>query len=452
MDSKNLSILVVDDEKNFRTLLFDALIPEGYFIDEADNGINALKKVQEKHFDVAIVDVIMPQMGGLSFLEKVVILKPNLFIIMMSGLNDVENIIKAIKIGAFHFLTKPLDIDLLYKLLNKIVEQIKLNNENLKLKEKLSFYESYPNIIGTSEAFIKIVQQALQLARTEAFCLLNGESGTGKEVICELIHKESNRKKGPLLKINCAAIPTNLLESELFGYEKGAFTGAYQTKKGLFELADNGTLFLDEIGDLDLTLQAKLLRVIELGEFNRVGGEKTLKSNVRIISATNKDLQQKIKENAFREDLYYRLNVVNLYLPPLRDRVEDIPILVNHFVKELSEKNQKPIKPVSKKTLSYLLTYPFEGNIRELKNLIERAIVFSKDDTIELKDIFDENTFQVEKHYIQIPIDTTMANVESIVIKKVLEFVDGDKKKAAEILNISLRKIFYKLKEEKLKS
>ncbi len=449
MSKDNLSILVVDDEKNFRGLFIDVLSPEGYSVNVAEHGAQGLEKVQDNHYDVAIVDVMMPIMNGLQFLKEALAIQPNLYVIMMSALNDAENIVTAVKHGAFHFLLKPIDIDFLFSLLAKIIEQKKLNEENLKLKEKISFYESYPNILGNSKNFLKVVQQSLQISKTEASCLIRGESGTGKELVCEMIHKESLRKKGPLIKINCAAIPPNLLESELFGHEKGAFTGAYTSKKGVFELANHGTLFLDEIGDLDLSLQAKLLRVIESGEFSRVGAEKSLTTDVRIISATHMDLQKKIKENSFREDLYYRLNVVSISLPSLRERVEDIPLLANHFIKELSIKNQKTAKPISIQALSYLLTYPFEGNIRELKNLMERAVVFSIGDTIELTDIFGEDTFQRDKHYIMVPVNTSLQEIETSVIHKVLELTGGNKKKTAEILNISLRKVFYKVKEEK---
>ncbi len=445
----NFDILVIDDEKNIRGLLVDLLEPEGFNVDTAEDGVAGLQKLQEKQYDLVLVDVMMPRKDGLQLLSEAMVFQPNLPVIMMSALNDVNNIITAIKKGAFHFLTKPIDIDLVYSLVNKIVDQKKMNDENRHLKEKLSFYESYPNIIGNSKPFLDAVQRALQIARTEAFCLILGESGTGKELIAELIQKESSRKDAPFFKINCAAIPSNLLESELFGHEKGSFTGAIQMKKGLFELSNLGTLFLDEIGDLELPLQAKLLRAIELGEFTRVGGQKVIKTNVRIISATHRDLPEKIKDKSFREDLYYRLNVVNIYLPTLRERIEDIPILAKHFIKELSVKNFKPEKPITNEALSYLMTYPFKGNVRELKNLMERAVVLSNNDTIDLGDIFGDNTFRQEKHYLQIPIGIPMQDIENIVIKKVLELNNGDKKKTADMLQVSLRKIFYKVKEEK---
>ncbi|MDH5681475.1 MAG: sigma-54 dependent transcriptional regulator [Spirochaetota bacterium] len=449
MESRKLSILIVDDEKNFRTMLSDALVPEGYDVETAEDGRKGLEKFASRHFDLAIVDVMMPVMDGLSFLKEVKAKNGALHVIMMSALNDVDNVVSAVKHGAVNFLIKPIDLDVLFPIVSSIEDQIKLNEENIELREKLSLYESHPNIVGNSPKFTSILKKAMQIARTEAFCILFGESGTGKEVICELLHRESPRNKSLLRKINCAAIPPNLLESELFGYEKGAFTGAYQTKKGLFELADKGTLFLDEIGDLDLNLQAKLLRVIELGEFTRVGGERTITSNVRIISATNKDLLAKIQEKTFREDLYYRLNVVNLTLPPLRDRVEDIPLLANHFITELCKKNKKDIRPISLEALEYLRSYPFEGNVRELKNLMERAVVFATGKNIELMDIFGEDTFKYEKHYFQVPINMPMEEIERNVIHKVLELTNGDKKKAAEMLKISVRKIFYKIKEEK---
>ncbi len=445
----NISVLVVDDEKNFRSLLEDALSPEGYLVDTAENGEVGLSKARAKHYDLAIVDVMMPKKNGLEFLSEALIHQPDLIVIMMSAVNDVERIIDATKKGAFHFLIKPIDLDVLYSLLNQIVEKIKLNEENIELKEKLSYYESFPSIIGNSPPLMKVIQQTMQIARTEAFCLILGESGTGKELICDLIHKKSPRAKGPLLKINCAAIPSSLLESELFGHEKGAFTGAYQTKKGLFELADGGTLFLDEIGDLEMALQSKLLRAIELGEFSRVGGQKVIKSYLRIVSATHRNLHNKIKNNTFREDLYYRLNVVSVRLPPLRDRTEDIPLLANHFIKELSIKNQKENKLLSQEAINYLMTYPFEGNIRELKNLMERAVVFSTEETIKLDDIFMDDIFQQEKHYLQVPITLSLADIEKLVINKVLDFNKGDKKKTADMLGVSVRKIFYKVKEEK---
>ncbi|GMT48718.1 MAG: acetoacetate metabolism regulatory protein AtoC [bacterium] len=447
--ANNISVLVVDDEKNFRSLLDDALSPEGYLVDTAENGEVGLSKVKNKHYDLAIVDVMMPKKDGLEFLSEALIHQPDLTVIMMSAVTDVERIVDATKKGALHFLIKPIDLDVLYSLLNQIVGKIKLNEENIKLKEKLSFYESFPSIIGNSPPLMKVIQQTMQIARTEAFCLILGESGTGKELICDLIHKKSPRAKGPFLKINCAAIPSSRLESELFGHEKGAFTGAYQTKKGLFELADGGTLFLDEIGDLEMALQSKILRAIELGEFSRVGGQKVIKSYVRIISATHRNLHDKIKDNTFREDLYYRLNVVSVRLPPLRDRTEDIPLLASHFIKELSIKNQKKNKLISQEAMNYLMTYPFEGNIRELKNLMERAVVFSTEDIIQLNDIFMDDTFQQEKHYLQIPMTHSLAEIERLVINKILELNKGDKKKTANMLGVSVRKIFYKVKEEK---
>jgi DNA-binding NtrC family response regulator len=378
-----VKILIVDDEVNLLQSLSDVLKRKGYSVATAQNGLEALGKLKERYFNIAIVDLKMPKMGGMELLEVIKERYPQTLVVVLTGYGTIKSAVNAIKKGAHSYLTKPFRPDEIILITNKIMEEENLREENRFLRQEL---EKKEEIITQNKKMRRLKELIEQVARTDATVLITGETGTGKELVARAIYQSSPRKKNLFVRVNCAALAEGVLESELFGHERGAFTDAYIQKRGRFELADRGTLFLDEIGDIPLATQVKLLRVLQEGELERVGAEETIKVDVRIIAATNQNLSQAIKEKRFREDLFYRLNVVSLELPPLRERKEDIPLLAQYLLRKHRRLN-KQVEGISKEALDCLISYSWPGNIRELENTIERAVILAKKPLIKKEDL-----------------------------------------------------------------
>ncbi|NGX61060.1 MAG: Transcriptional regulatory protein ZraR [Chlamydiae bacterium] len=371
------SILVVDDEPLMREFLGEALKRSGYQVDLAENGKAALQTCKKKTFDLVITDLKMPDLTGIALLEKIKERSPSTLGLVMTAHGTIETAVEAMKKGAFHYLLKPFTPDALEALLKKAEEHQNLMRENSYLREEVSSARIPTQFIATSPAMKKIFQEAIQIAKSSARVLIHGESGTGKEVVAATIHAHSLRAQKPYIRVNCAAVPDTLIESEFFGHEKGAFTGANSRREGRFELAHEGTLLLDEVTEIPITLQPKLLRVIQEQEFERVGGSRSISVDVRLISTSNRNLQEAISEKLFREDLYYRLNVVPIHLPPLRERREDLLPLANYFLEKFCTENGSPVKKLSKQSQKKILDYHWPGNIRELANMMERVVVLN---------------------------------------------------------------------------
>lgn len=381
------TILVIDDERAIRSTLTEILTFEGYKVEEASDGAEGLKKILSNNYDCVICDIKMPKMDGIEVLEKVMLEKPDTQIIIISGHGNIETAVEAVKKGAFDYISKPPDLNRLLITLRNAMERKELVVETKQLRKKVeqkSFGES--DMIGCSEALEKIRDTLVKIAPTEARVLITGENGVGKELVARNLHKHSNRNKGPLVEVNCAAIPSELIESELFGHEKGSFTSAVKTRIGKFEQASGGTLFLDEIGDMSLDAQAKVLRALQEGKITRVGGDTEIKVDVRVIAATNKDLMQEVADKNFRLDLYHRLGVILIHVPSLNDRREDVPLLVEHFLVQIAGEYNQPVKEIEATALQMLAKHNWTGNIRELKNVVERLIILS-DKKITKKDI-----------------------------------------------------------------
>jgi DNA-binding NtrC family response regulator len=440
-------ILVVDDEELQREMLGGFLQKEGFSVSLADSGESALKLCQDQSFEVALIDLKMPGMDGIELLSRLKEINPEIQVIVITAHGSIETAVEAMKKGAFHYVNKPVDLEELKINIKKGLESQKVLAENRFLKEQLEEKYKDLKIIGESKEIQDVLSTVARVAKTDSTVLIRGESGTGKELVARAIHTLSDRASKNFISLSCAAIPETLLESELFGYEKGAFTGATRRKEGRFELADSGTLFLDEIGDLSLETQVKLLRVIEAQEFERLGGKETIKVNVRIISATNQDLERKIKEKSFREDLYYRLNVVSIFIPPLHERKEDILPLVEHFIQKYNQKTGKNIQGITREAKDILLSYPWTGNIRELENVIERAIVLSRGEAIDKSDLAYLSFQRAE----QFPSDFTLKELEKNQILKVLEKTNGNLSQAAELLGIHRNTLRLKIKEYGIK-
>ena len=447
---KKYTILVVDDDPAHRTMLRTLLTGWGYTIAEADDGSTAIKKVHEQAFDLILMDIRMIKVSGLQALAEIKAFNPAIPIIIMTAYASVETAVNALKNGAYDYLTKPLDFDELRITVERSMDHRQLKEENRLLRETLGNHFDRQNIIGRSPAMVKLLETVAQVAPSEATVLITGESGTGKEMIAGAIHFNSPRKDGPFVKINCAAITETLLESELFGHERGAFTGAYKRKEGRFHQAHGGSFFLDEISEMSLAMQVKLLRVLQEREITRVGAEEVIRVNVRIIAATNKDLLQEIGAGRFREDLYYRLNVVTLNMPPLRERREDIPLLAQYFLRIFSEKNRKQIKGFTPQAMDRLLRYDWPGNVRELMNGVERAVVLSRSEYLdkeELPMILKDASLSGEiltKDGIM--ADMSLDEVEKATVLKTLELAGGNKSEAARRLGITRRTLHKKLK------
>jgi DNA-binding NtrC family response regulator len=442
-------ILVVDDEDNARRAIVTILGEEGYEVAEASNGVDALARISEFSPAVVLSDVRMPQMDGLTLLKKAREQGSDSTFVMMTAFASVETAVEAMRSGADNYLVKPLDADAVLVILSKALEKRSLRREAESLRDQVRQRARFHNIVGDSPQLQGVYDVVKRAAGTRATVLILGESGTGKELIAQALHHESPRKDKPFIRVHCAALSENLLESELFGHEKGSFTGAAARKEGRFELADGGTLFLDEIGEISPAVQVKLLRVLQQREFERVGGTQTLKVDVRIVAATHRDLTAEVKAGRFREDLFYRLNVVSVTLPPLRERKSDIPPLVNHFLEKYGEGYGKPMKGLAPGTLQALLAHDWPGNIRELENAIERAVVLAQGSeltTDDLPPVLRGPRPSGSSSNNLIP-GASMATIEREAILRTLEMVQGSTSRAAEILGISVRKIQYRLKE-----
>jgi two-component system NtrC family response regulator len=439
------SILIVEDEESQRSLLSGLLRKEGYTVGEAGTGIDALELYKNEVFELVLLDYKLPDTDGLTLLKKMKDINPEVEVIMVTAFGSIENAVGALKTGASEYLTKPIDLDDLLFKIKKSEEKTYLVRENRVLKETLKDKFKSEDFVYQSEKMHEVASLIVRIAMTDSTCIISGESGVGKEVIVNLLHSLSERKNYPLIKVNCAAIPETLLESELFGYEKGAFTGAAQRKIGKFEVANKGTIFLDEVGDIPLVLQSKLLRALQEREIERLGGLHPVKVDVRIVAATNKNLDEEVKKGIFREDLYYRLNVVNIPIPPLRERKEDIPLLIDFFLKKYNAKHKKNVKGVTREARDMLMKYDYPGNVRELENITERAVVLTRGDYISKEDlpVFSGET----KAFLEKNMKDTVETIEKNMIQEALMSSDWVQTKAASILGLSERMLRYKIKK-----
>ncbi len=441
-------LLLIDDDKTALDGLVKILARDGYPVSGALSGYEALNLLSKKNFDIIVTDMKLPGMGGLSLIHELRKKEEPAAIVVITAYSSVKTAVEAIKCGADDYLTKPINIEELELVLEKLWERQRLIAQNRLLKEKLKDKYKSSELVGSTPQMHRVFKMIEDVAPSTASILILGETGTGKELIANAIHYQSDRASMPFVALHCAALSEGVLESELFGHEKGAFTGAVQLRKGRFEMADGGTLFLDEVGEMSLKVQVKLLRVLEKGEFERVGGEKTIKVDVRLIAATNRDLEKEVAEGRFREDLFYRLNVITIHLPPLRERKEDILILSNFFAIKYAKKYKKEIKGFVPEAMDMLCAYQWPGNVRELENVVERAIVLCKKNIIGV-DQLPKNIVPNREDIamIKIPLGVSLEEAEKEVIQKTLLMTHGSKKEAAKILGISSRKIEYKVKE-----
>ncbi|HYA90926.1 MAG TPA: sigma-54 dependent transcriptional regulator [Thermodesulfobacteriota bacterium] len=446
-------ILIVDDEESFRHMLSVILIKEGYEVEASSTGEEGLQKAAASPFDQILCDIRMPHMDGLEFLREIKKTGGQATIIMMSAYGTMDTAIEAMKLGAYDYISKPFKPDEIILILRKAEEREQLRRENQLLRKEVGKEYSFENIVSKNEKMQKIFDVIKKVSQYKSTVLITGESGTGKELVARALHYNSDRSQNAFIAVNCGAIPENLLESELFGHAKGAFTDAIRTKKGLFEEADGGTLFLDEIGELPGQLQVKLLRVLQDGEIRRIGESKPIQIDVRIVAATVKDLSKEVNEGRFREDLFYRLNVLPIHIPPLRERKEDIPLLIQHFIGKYNQAMNKDVADVDHKALDTLINYKWYGNVRELENTIERAIVLSEKNDIELENLpieiqnfkeeFQPEALSDEEYSIK----KTSKVLEINLIKKALKKTKGNHTHAAKLLEISHRALLYKIKE-----
>ncbi len=454
MDNKGVRVLIVDDEESYRATLAASLRSEGFAVDPAEDGVQGINAVQAKPYDIVLLDVKMPNVDGLEVLRFVKENFPDVEVIMLTAVVDVRIAVECMKLGAYDYLTKPFPSGELLGILERTLEHKRLLRENLLLKSALSRLSGSSEMIGKSKALHKVLEMATKVAATDSTVLIQGPSGTGKELIAIFIHQNSERKDRSFVTLNCASIPDSLIESELFGHEKGAFTDARTAKPGLVEVAGGGTLFLDEVGDVSATIQPKLLRFVQTGEFRRVGGTTTLKTDVRIISATNKNLAEEVRAGQFREDLLYRLNVITIELPPLKDRMEDVPLLVGNFLK--NKLHTKVPKNISPRAMEILMKYDWPGNIRELENVVERAAILCKDDMIQPDDIsLPLRATGIVHEFVEhagIGGTVSMKDIERRHIDGVLRALKGNKTEAAKVLGMSLKTLYTKIHRYQIKS
>ena len=445
-------ILVVDDDERLAQTVARALGKSGYRCMVALNGTMGLNLLHQNPFDLIITDLVMPGFDGIHFIHSVKAIDPTIPVIMMTGHGSIETAIEAIKAGAFHYLTKPVRLAELQVYVDKALTSREMIVEFQDLKNQLKTFHQKELIIGTSSAMRTIITQIEQFAPSTATVLITGETGTGKQLVAEMIHALSPRANRPLVQINCGALPESLLESELFGHVKGAFTSAYRDHQGRFELADGGTIFLDEIGEMSTSAQVRLLRVLQEGAFERVGGTKTNRVDTRVIAATNKDLKELVDAGKLRDDLYYRINVFHLRLPPLRERPADIPLLAQHFIHRYAKKNNKNVRGLGEHAVKALLQHPWSGNVRELENVIEHGVIMTRGDRItidNLPDGFQQKNDSPDGN-IMIPLGSSALAAEALVIQRTLEMTKGDKEAAAEILGFSTRTLYRKIREHNL--
>jgi len=446
MDNK--TILVVEDDSRVGESLLLLLKKKGYSVFLASNGKEGLQLFRHETPDLVITDVVMPKMGGLELLEAVKGLRPETEVIVISAQGTIEKAVQAMKTGAFDFIEKPINPRVFSLLVERALEKQALILQNQDLRSQLEDKFHFRNIIGKSEKMVKIFELIRHIAHYDSSVLIIGESGTGKELIANAIHYNSPRATLPFIKVNCASLSEGIIESELFGHEKGAFTGAIASRKGRFEMAHQGTLFLDEVEDIPLSTQIKLLRVLQEGEFERVGGNKTVKVNLRIIAAGNRDLQEAVRKSTFREDLYYRLNVVNMKIPPLRERREDIPFLIQFFMERFNKKYGMKVRGVSQKAMNLLIHYAWGGNVRELENTIESAMVINNPEILDLPHLPHEiRDFRAEQEAVPFKVGTSLQDMEREMLVQTLKATRGNKKKAAELLGINVRTIHRKIEE-----
>ena len=444
------NILIVDDEKNIREGLRISLNRDGHNIFLASDGVEALQLLESEEIDLVVADLKMPNMDGEELMKRILENYFNIPVIILTGHGTIEKAVELMRDGAYDFLTKPLNLEKLSLIVERAISKRRLIIENRDLHEKIKNSQA-GKIIGKSEKMIKIYEKIQQISPTKATVLIQGENGVGKEIIANMIYELSNRNDKPFIKVHCAALSESLLESELFGHEKGAFTGAIKTKKGRFELADQGIIFLDEIGEISPKIQVKLLRVIQEKSFERVGGEETISVDTRIISATNLDLKKEVEKGNFREDLFYRLNVISINVPPLRERKEDIPLFISNFISELSKENNKIINEITSKAKTALINYNWPGNVRELRNVIESAVVLSKNQIIDVDDlpfhiVSDENYGNL----LKIELPSKIIDIEKRAIISTLKLTNGNKSRASDLLGITRKTLQNKLTDYQL--
>ena len=441
---KKISILIVDDEESVRDSLYNWFIEDGYCVECAENAKKALSILESKNFNIILADIKMPGMDGLEMQRRIKSLNKDSIVIIMTAFASVDSAVQALKDGAYDYITKPFDPDDLSHLIRNATKQISLKAENEALKEKFVSLENIDDLIGNSEAMIKVLKEVETVAQSNSSVIITGESGTGKELIARAIHSNSQRKYFPLVSVHCGALTESLLESELFGHEKGAFTGAMYNRKGRFEMADGGTIFLDEIATISAKMQVELLRVLESKNFVRVGGNKEITSDFRVICATNRDLKKMVEKGTFREDLYYRLNVVNITIPPLRERMEDIPLLVDYFIKKFCTSMSRDIITIDSAVLKRLEEFEFPGNVRELENMIERAIVIGNGKEIRFKDL------PLGKNIINNSVES-LDDIEKTHVLQILNKYGWNISRSANALKVDRVTLYNKIKKYNLK-
>lgn len=441
------NILVVDDEANIRTALAKFLAKLGHTVKTAAAAPEALEILRHGRFQIVISDLRMPGEDGLQLLRQVKTVDPLIDVIMMTAYGTIESAVEAMKYGAYDYIEKPINQERLPILLSRVLEKQSLAEDNLRLRKVISAREEYGNLVGKSQKIAKLYEMIEMLAPTPATVLIQGESGVGKELIARAIHQRSPRASGPLISLNCGAIPESLLESELFGFEKGAFTGADSARQGKIEMADRGTLFLDEVGEMNPKTQIELLRVLESRELRRLGGAKLIKVDIRIVAATNKTLYEEVSAGRFREDLFYRLNVVPVKVPPLRERLDDLPLLADRFLQEFGAAYSRPAKRLTRDAVETLLRHAWPGNVRELKNLMERLTVLTNETLVRTEDLPDEyRPVQPSQRTILVPLGEPLEKVEELLIRRTLAEITSHRERAAAILGISPRALHYKLR------
>jgi two-component system response regulator PilR (NtrC family) len=463
MLQQDISILIVDDDRSLRKMLVFVLAKEGYRVEEAVNGVDALKKLKGRNFDLVISDIRMPDLNGIELLKKIKTHDQDLPVIMITAYATTNDAIEAMKLGAEDYIMKPFSLDELKIIITKSLHKKNIERENVELKEKLSDKENFENIVGADPKMRKIFELIDTIAQTDSTVLISGESGTGKELIARAIHSKCSRGNQKFISINCGALPENLLESELFGHKKGAFTDAYQDKEGLFEAANHGTLFLDEISEMSQKMQVKILRAIQEKVIRRVGGNQEIPVDVRIITATNRDLVEGIEKGEFRSDLYYRLNVISIKVPPLRERKEDIPILMQYFLQRYNKKFAKDIQGFEKKVLECFQNYNWPGNVRELENFIERGIALEKGQIISASSLPSEVIYNLDASAVaetdwqamlglgELNFTQFIDNISKSIIVRALELNNGNIKKTAALLQINYRSLRYLIEKFNLK-
>ncbi|NGZ08460.1 MAG: sigma-54-dependent Fis family transcriptional regulator [Nitrospira sp. LK70] len=450
--TKAAHILVVDDEVNIRNALVTMLAKNGYRVCGAGTGAEALQHLEEVRVDLVVTDLRMPEIGGLEFMRRLKDKRSNTEVVVMTAFGSIDTAVEAMRLGAYDYLTKPIDRERFLVVIEKALERQTLTFENKQLRDRLETRTRFDEMVGESEAMQGVYGLVEMVADSDVTVLLTGESGTGKELVARAIHHKSPRGGGPFISMNCGALPENLFESELFGYEKGAFTGAMSTKVGRFELADGGTLLLDEVGELSLKSQVDFLRVLETKEFRRLGGTRLINVDTRILAATNRNLEEAVKQGMFREDLYYRLNVVPIRLPPLRERPDDVPLLVDRYLSASSARHHRGPKEVSRDAMRLLRLYGWPGNVRQLRNLMERLVVTVRDTTIQPAHLPEEiQAIKEDARTMLITLGTSLEQIERQVIERTLKEVTNHRENAARLLGISLRTLQYKIKEYEIR-